>query len=133
MAEDRHPAAPGETAEVLCYGPFTLDLQQRLLRRGENVHVLTPKECQLLTTFIRHVGHVLTRKYLMKVVWDTEEVDDTRTLEVHVHWLRRKLEADVSRPALLHTVRGVGYVLRPLPANQGDGSSRQASVSNSTS
>jgi DNA-binding response OmpR family regulator len=99
---------------VLTYGPFALDVESRTLTRGDVVHALTPKECRLLATFIAHVGQVLTRQYLMKEVWDTDFAADTRTLEVHVHWIRSKLEDDVRTPSYLHTVRGVGYILRPF-------------------
>ncbi len=116
MAERHRQADPPDRPGILHYGPFLLDTEHRTLSHGDRVQLLTPKECRLLATFIQHVGHVLTRRYLMKVVWDTEDTDDTRTLEVHVHWLRGKLEADVRSPANLHTVRGVGYVLRPLSA-----------------
>jgi DNA-binding response OmpR family regulator len=92
-----------------------LDLETRTLHRGDRSYHMTPKECRLLATFITHEGQVLTRQFLMKEVWDTEFVADTRTLEVHIHWLRRKIEADRGGPRLLHTVRGVGYVLRPRP------------------
>ena len=96
------------------YGPFVLDLATRTLIRDRARSKLTPKECRLLATFIAHEGQVLTRRFLMKEVWDTNFIADTRTLEVHVHWLRRKLEGNSGRPTYLHTVRGVGYILRPI-------------------
>jgi DNA-binding response OmpR family regulator len=65
---------------------------------------------------MRHPGKVLTREFLMKQVWDTDFVDDTRTLDVHVHWVREAIEEDTSSPQYLHTVRGVGYCFRVPPA-----------------
>ena len=97
------------TRQLRC-GPLELDMGERVLARdGQRFH-LTPKECRLLETFIRYQGQVLTRQLLMKEVWLTDFVADTRTLEVHVHWLRKKLDRD--GPVFIRTVRGVGYVLR---------------------
>lgn len=102
--------------ELRC-GAITLDIPGRtLVRNGERLP-LTPKECRLLEVFLRHQGQVLTRQFLMKEVWQTDFVADTRTLEVHVHWLRRKLAHSRSGTAYIHTVRGVGYVLRPATAD----------------
>lgn len=102
-----------EGRELSC-GPIALDVEKRTLyREGEQYH-LTPKECRLLEVFLLHQGQVLTRQFLMKEVWQTDFVADTRTLEVHVHWLRQKIESNRSSPTFIHTVRGVGYVLRPV-------------------
>lgn len=92
---------------------FRLDAARRELHCGGKQHHLTPKECRLLEIFLEHPGQVLTRQFLMKEVWLTDYVADTRTLEVHVHWLRQKLEAG-GDPRLIHTVRSVGYILRPI-------------------
>ena len=98
---------------LIC-GDIALDTQTRTLHRdGEHLH-LTPKECRLLEVFLTHQGQILTRQFLMKEVWQTDYVLDTRTLEVHVHWLRQKIEHDRSTRTYIHTVRGVGYVLRPV-------------------
>lgn len=103
----------GDRSDQLHCGAITLDVGARVLRRGDDRYSLTPKECRLLEVFLRHQGQVLTRQFLMKEVWQTDFIADTRTLEVHVHWLRRKLAPDPSGPSYIHTVRGVGYVLRP--------------------
>ena len=58
---------------------------------------------------MRHPGKVLSRAYLMKRVWETDFVGDTRTLEVHIHWLRRAIEKDPAQPTYLTTVRRKGY------------------------
>jgi len=65
--------------------------------------------CRLLEVFMRNPGKVLDRGFLMKEVWETNYLGDTRTLEVHVCWLRKKIEDDPYRPRYLRTVRGVGY------------------------
>lgn len=93
---------------------LVLDLSTRYLTKGNGgPQHLTPKECRLLATFIRNRGEVLSRKFLMQEVWETDYYGDTRTLEVHVSWLRAKIEDDPSSPRYIHTVRGVGYWFEP--------------------
>lgn len=101
---------------VVRSGSLVLDVGARTLLRGGDLFHLTPKECRLLETFLTHQGQVLTRQFLMREVWQTDFVDDTRTLEVHVHWLRRKIEVPPpgQSPGTIHTVRGVGYLYQPL-------------------
>ncbi|MBC7227150.1 MAG: response regulator transcription factor [Thermoflexales bacterium] len=97
---------------MLRVGDLTLDLQRRVvIRRGEE-HRLTPRQARLLETFMRNNGRVLTRAFLMKEVWATDYLDDTRTLEVHVHWLRKVIEEDPQHPRYLTTVRKVGYCFK---------------------
>lgn len=90
-------------------GPLALDPDSRILRKGDVSCYLRPKEAQLLAQFMRNPGKVLTRRQLMRDVWDTEYMGDTRTLSVHVRWVRLKIEDDPSNPRFLTTVRGVGY------------------------
>jgi len=59
---------------------------------------------------MQHAGQVLTREFLMQEVWDTHYTGDTRTVEVHIAWLRRKIEEDTGSPQRILTVRGVGYM-----------------------
>jgi DNA-binding response OmpR family regulator len=65
----------------------------------------------LLKILLDHRGEVIERKSLFSQVWETDYTDDTRTLDVHVSWLRHAIEADPKNPKLLKTVRGVGYRL----------------------
>ncbi len=97
------------TSRELKIGPLRLDLGSRTLYRHAEVFHLRPKEAALLAFFIRHAGQVLSRQAIMKAVWKTEYVGDTRTLTVHVRWLREKIEEDPSHPRFLRTVRGMGY------------------------
>lgn len=94
---------------VLTVGKFTLDLEKRRLTRGNKTLTLTPKEFLLLKTLMEQAGQVVTRKTLMRQVWDTEYMGDTRTLDVHIRWLREKVEDDPSAPRYLLTERGKGY------------------------
>lgn len=74
---------------------------------------LTRKEFDLLTRLARDAGQVVTRETLMADVWDTNWFGSTKTLDVHVGWLRSKLDDDPAAPRFLHTVRGVGFRLSP--------------------
>jgi DNA-binding response OmpR family regulator len=96
-------------------GEMTLDIQSKsLLRNGVN-HKLTPKLFDLLLLLASHEGHTVFRKTIMKEVWETEYMGDTRTLDVHVRWIREKIEDDPSRPRHLVTVRGAGYCFVAWP------------------
>ncbi len=101
------------TEEVVRYGPILFFKTKRAVdvaHRGETK--LTPKLAQLLEAFLRHPNELVTRKQLMIEVWKTEYVGDTRTLDVHVRWVREVLEEDPANPKLLLTVRGQGYRLK---------------------
>jgi len=101
---------PSPDGPYLRVGDLTLNLEtHEVARQGDEARRMTPKQCKLLETFMRHPGRVLTRKFLMKRVWNTDYLGDTRTLDVHVRWVREHIEPDPSRPIHLHTVRRVGY------------------------
>lgn len=105
------PLLPGDGANVIHVGPIRLDLDQRRVRSlGKNSR-LTPRLATLLQILLQHRGEVIEREDLFKKVWDTNYTGDTRTLDVHVSWLRRAIELDPDHPKFLHTVRGVGYRL----------------------
>ena len=96
-------------AELLVEGNVQVDLSShRATIEGKPVH-LKPKEFDLLAFLMRNRGRVLTRDQLLERVWGYDYAGNTRTVDVHVRWLREKLEADPSRPELIQTVRGVGY------------------------
>ena len=97
------------TQQVFRAADLTLDLARREIKGCNGHNKLTPKECELLALFMSYPGRVLSRKLLMKEVWDTDFLDDTRTLEVHICWLRKKIEEDPRNPQRLRTIRGVGY------------------------
>jgi len=98
-----------EAGDVLKAGDITLDVGKRLLIRGEEKHWLSPKQFQLLHMLMSNPGQVLSRRQLIRAIWDTDYMGDTRTLYVHVRWLRLKVEKDPSNPQYIRTVRGVGY------------------------
>lgn len=100
---------PAPDGEILRKGKLILNLKRRSVIKGDRERHLTPKQASLLELFMRHPGEILSREFLMKRVWDTDFIDDTRTLDVHIHWVRDAIEEDTGSPQYLHTVRGVGY------------------------
>ncbi len=92
-------------------GRMVLDVQKRTVTLGGKSHRLTPKEFELLRFLIKRKGEIVSRPALMKEIWNTDYLGDTRTLDVHIRWLREKIEERPSEPVLLITVRGEGYRL----------------------
>lgn len=90
-----------------------LDLDRRQLLRGDQWVHLRPKEARLLELFARAPGKVLSRDHILERVWGPGHDGDPRTVDVHVRWLRAKIEPDPHAPVRLLTVRGVGYRLEP--------------------
>jgi DNA-binding response OmpR family regulator len=99
------PAPPGP----LAVGPVALDPAARRVRLDDDELELTRKEFDLLAELLAHAGTVVTREDLMARVWDENWFGSTKTLDVHIGWLRRKLGDDPAAPRLIHTVRGVGF------------------------
>ena len=96
----------------LVAGPIRIDLAGRRVNCRGNDLELQPKQFDLLTYLVRNRGTVLTRDQLLHNVWGYDYAGDTRTVDVHVRWLREKLEEDPANPRLIQTVRGVGYCFR---------------------
>jgi len=86
-----------------------IDCQEYQVLRHKERHPLTPKEFKLLHLLITNQQEVMSRKAIMQAVWETDYMGDTRTLDVHIRWLREKIEENPSQPKRLITVRGVGY------------------------
>ncbi|HEY5487663.1 MAG TPA: response regulator transcription factor [Candidatus Limnocylindrales bacterium] len=108
-SEQQSQSAETETVEL---GGVKVDLAGRRLLRGSEVLAVKPKAFELLAFLIRNAGHVFTRDQLLERVWGYDYAGETRTVDVHVHWLRALIEEDPAIPVYLETVRGVGYVLR---------------------
>jgi DNA-binding response OmpR family regulator len=105
------PLLPFEQKNVLTAGPIQLNVENRLVKVFERQVALTPRLIVLLKELIDHAGEVVERKKLFTIVWDTNYTDDTRTLDVHISWLREILEDDPRHPRYLKTIRGIGYRL----------------------
>lgn len=101
--------ASAEDAETYVFGNLTLNLTRHEAYLNGNSLALKPKEFELLLYLARHKGQVLSREVLMANVWGWSFAGGSRTVDVHVRWLREKIEKDPARPARLVTVRGVGY------------------------
>ncbi len=106
---------PGDERYVLELGPIKLNLAQHKVKCHGKESRLTPKQTRLLEVFMQNPQRLMTRKALIRQVWDTDYTGDTRTLDVHMSWLRRAIERDPKQPTLLATVRGVGYRLMVPP------------------
>jgi DNA-binding response OmpR family regulator len=102
---------PGDSRFTLEVGPIHLNLAQRTVRCLGQEARLTPKQAKLLEVFLHNPERLLTREALIRQVWHTDYTGDTRTLDVHMSWLRHAIEPDPKRPRLLKTIRGMGYRL----------------------
>ena len=96
-------------AENLRFGEIEIDAKAAIVRKNGQELVLSAKEYQLLRFLAQRRGEVVTRDVLLKEVWGYHSTPLTRTVDVHMTWLRQKLENDPSQPAYLITVRGMGY------------------------
>ncbi|MBT3337005.1 MAG: response regulator transcription factor [Anaerolineae bacterium] len=111
LANRIKPLLPGEGENLLQVGSIRLDLDRNRVRcLGQNTR-LTPRLVTLLEALLKRPGEVVEREELFKKVWDTDYTGDTRTLDVHISWLRRAIEPDPTKPKFLRTIRGVGYRL----------------------
>jgi DNA-binding response OmpR family regulator len=102
---------PGDGKDSIHAGPIRMDIEKRMVRCLGKQARLTPRLVHLLKALIEHRGEVMERKTLFSQVWETNYTDDTRTLDVHVSWLRQAIEIDPDDPQFLKTIRGVGYRL----------------------
>jgi DNA-binding response OmpR family regulator len=94
---------------VFTFGDLTINTSRGEVVRGEAALHLKPKEYELLVFFARNRGMVLSRDLILQRVWDWDYVGASRTVDVHVRWLREKIEPDPSNPQRIVTVRGMGY------------------------
>jgi two-component system OmpR family response regulator len=104
-SRQQDPAA----SDVLSAGDVEIDFAGHQASRAGVALLLTPKEFDLLAFLLRNKGIAFSRSQLLEKVWGYEFAGDTRTVDVHVRWLREKIETDPGNPVRLVTVRGVGY------------------------
>ena len=109
----RRADRPGGTGPLrehqIAFGDFVLDRAGRRLWQGPREVPLTMKEFDVLDLLVTHPGEVLAREVLLEKVWGYEFAGDSRTVDVHIRWLRAKIERDPAEPHHIITVRGVGY------------------------
>jgi DNA-binding response OmpR family regulator len=118
---------PGQRQDEIVVGPIRFAPGVRIVEAHGREKRLTPKTASLLEVFLKHPGQVLDRGFLMREVWHTDYVGDTRTLDVHVRWVREAIEPEPASPCHIVTVRRVGYRFDPGPPSTKDGSKRSAS------
>jgi DNA-binding response OmpR family regulator len=97
---------------VLQRGPIRLNVATRTVVSVNGQRHMTPKQCALLQYLMVHANQVVKRGDIMEAIWETNYLDDTRTLDVHIRWLRECIEPDPSQPVYLVTERGQGYQLK---------------------
>jgi DNA-binding response OmpR family regulator len=102
---------PGDESYNLEVGSITLNMANFVVECLDKKSRLTPKQAQLLEAFLQNPGKLMTRKRLIRQVWHTDYTGDTRTLDVHMSWLRKAIEPDPKNPRFLKTIRGMGYRL----------------------
>ena len=103
---------PEESNDVIQAGALAIYPELRMVRCNDgDPKRLTPRQFALLKILMEHPGEIIKRDHLFRKVWQTDYVEDTRTLDVHINWLRKKIEDDPRNPQLLKTIRGVGYRL----------------------
>ena len=105
------PLLPADEGKLLVVGPLRLEEENRWVRCYNRHAQLTPRLVNLLKALMERPGEVIDRTELFQAVWETEYTGDTRTLDVHISWLRQALEEDPRHPRYIKTVRGVGYRL----------------------
>ncbi len=94
---------------TLTFGNLSINLTRREVILNGEVLAMKPKEYELLLFFAEHKGQMLSREFILERVWGWDYIGDSRTVDVHVRWLRQKIEADAANPTRIVTVRGGGY------------------------
>jgi DNA-binding response OmpR family regulator len=102
-------SVPGVASQALTFENLVIDLTRREVRLDEKPVAMKPKEFELLLFLAQHRGQVLTREFILERVWGWDFIGDSRTVDVHIRWLREKIEADPATPIRLITVRSAGY------------------------
>jgi DNA-binding response OmpR family regulator len=95
--------------EQLAFGALLIDQTRREVTLDKQPLQLKPKEYELLLFLAQHRGKMLSREFILERVWGWDYIGDSRTVDVHVRWLRQKIEVDASKPSRIVTVRGGGY------------------------
>jgi len=105
------PYAPYDGTELLKAGPIQLDMERQVVRCHKKEEHVTPRMAHLLKMLIDEKGKVIDREKLFSKIWHTNYTEDTRSLDVHINWLRKIIEKNPKQPKLLLTERGKGYKL----------------------
>ena len=103
--------APSNGESIRNVGKITLDKSKCSISVGHRYSLVTPRVVKLLEVLMDRVGKVVSRKELFRKIWDTDYLDDMRSLDVHMQWLRKAIETDPKNPQIITTIRGIGYSL----------------------
>jgi DNA-binding response OmpR family regulator len=109
LREEFTKSASVTAHETLVFGNLVINLTRREVTRDDKPLQLKPQEYELLVFFAEHKGQMLTREFILERVWGWDFIGDSRTVDVHVRWLRQKIEKDPAKPERIVTVRGGGY------------------------
>jgi DNA-binding response OmpR family regulator len=96
-------------AQIMVFDNLELDMTRREIRLDGHPLTVKPKEYELLLFLAQHRGQVVSREFILQRVWDWGFIGDSRTVDVHIRWLREKIERDPGTPTRIQTVRGAGY------------------------
>ena len=105
------PFSPGDGKDTIKIGPIHLDMDRQVIRCNSREEHVTPRMAELLKMMINSKGIVLDRRKMFSKIWRTDYTEDTRSLDVHINWIRKIIEKDPDHPKLILTVRGKGYKL----------------------
>ena len=109
MREELAKSTPEKKHETLKLGNLVIDSTRREVTLNSKPIQLKPKEYELLEFFATHKGQMLSREFILERVWGWDFIGDSRTVDVHVRWLRQKIEEEAGEPKRIVTVRGGGY------------------------
>jgi len=109
IREEAHEETPSSQQPILSFGSLHIDQSRHEVRIEERPIPLKPKEYEMLVYLAQNKGRVLTREHLLEHVWGWDYFGESRTVDVHVRWLRKKIEPDPANPSRIITVRGTGY------------------------
>lgn len=103
------PATVEKEKSSICFGDLVIDTERHEVRIADEAQHLKPKEFELLEFLLRHKGIALSRELILERVWGWSYDGNSRTVDVHIRWLREKIEPDPTTPSRIITVRGIGY------------------------
>ena len=109
MQEELAKITPEKQHEIKTFGNLVVNLTRQEVLLDDEPLPLKPQEYQLLLFFAEHKGQMLSREFVLERVWGWDFIGDSRTVDVHVRWLRQKIEVDAGNPIRIVTVRGGGY------------------------
>jgi len=104
-----HPIQPTREEPEICFDDLVINLDRHEITLRDHPLALKPKEYELLVFLAQHRGKVLSRENILETVWGWEYIGDSRTVDVHIRWLREKVEKEPASPARIITIRGEGY------------------------